>query len=93
MNELSVKEIAFACGFTDENWDTPRAYRTVMRTLMASVSSLAIFPIQDVLGYGADTRMNIPGLPEGNWRYRVTKAQLDTIDKGYFRQLNHLYGR
>ena len=81
------------CGFESQHWDTPEAYRAVMRTLMRSVSSLAIFPIQDVLGYGADTRMNIPGCPEGNWRYRVTQAQIQRIDKAYFKHLNALYGR
>ena len=72
---------------------TKEAYRAVMRTLFASVSDLAILPIQDVLGFGADTRMNIPGEPSGNWRYRVTSAQLSAIDKAYFRKLNRLYGR
>ncbi len=92
-DEATRRTVLEYCGFTNQHWDTPEAYRAVIRTLFASVSSLAILPIQDVLGYGADTRMNIPGLPEGNWRYRVTKEQLDTIDKGYFRHLNHLYGR
>ncbi len=87
------REVLAYCGYVSENWDTPEAYRSVMRTLFASVADLAILPIQDVLGYGADTRMNIPGCPEGNWRYRVTSAQLNSIDKNYFRKLNGLYGR
>ena len=93
LDDAIRRKVLDYCGFTAENWDVPEAYRAVMRTLFASVADLAILPIQDVLGYGADTRMNIPGAPDGNWRYRVTSAQLDSIDKAYFRKLNSLYGR
>lgn len=93
LDDTTRREVLDYCGYTSEHWDTPEAYRAVMRTLYASVADLAILPIQDVLGYGADTRMNIPGEPSGNWRYRVTSAQLASIDKGFFRRLNRLYGR
>ena len=93
LDDATRREVLAYCGYTAENWDTPDAYRAVMRTLFASVADLAILPIQDVLGFGADTRMNIPGEPSGNWRYRVTSAQLSAIDKAYFRKLNRLYGR
>lgn len=93
LDDATRREVLAYCGYTAENWDTPEAYRSVMRTLYASVADLALLPIQDVLGYGADTRMNIPGCPEGNWRYRVTSDQLASIDKGFFRRLNRLYGR
>ncbi len=81
------------CGFTAEDWNTPAAEDAVIRTLFAGVSDLAILPIQDLLCYGADTRMNIPGEPEGNWRYRVTADQLATIDRQKYRRLHELYGR
>ncbi len=81
------------CGFTQTDWNTPDAYAAVIRTLWESVANLAILPIQDLLMYGADTRMNIPGKPEGNWRYRVTEDQLASIDRSSYRELNHRYGR
>ena len=93
LDDATRREVLAYCGFTAENWDVPEAYRAVMRTLFASVADLAILPIQDVLGYGSDTRMNIPGAPDGNWRYRVTTEQINTIDKAYFKRLNRLYGR
>ena len=93
LDEATRREVLAYCGFTSENWDVPEAYRSVMRALFASVADLTILPIQDVLGYGADTRMNIPGEPDGNWRYRVTAAQLCGIDQAFFRKLNRLYGR
>ena len=60
---------------------------------MRSVADLAILPIQDVLGFGADCRMNTPGEAAGNWSFRVTEEQLATIDRGRFRKMNALYGR
>ena len=66
---------------------------SILRTLLRTPAERVIFPIQDILGYGADTRMNTPGVPDGNWAYRVTAEQIGGIDRGYWKWLNHLYGR
>ena len=60
---------------------------------MASHAGLVIFPIQDLLGFGSDTRMNVPGRAEGNWAFRLTKEQLDRIDREYYKKWNRLYKR
>jgi len=64
-----------------------------MRTLFMTTSSLAIVPIQDLLGYGADTRINTPGTPTGNWRFRIREGVLRDIDAGYYRELHKIYER
>ena len=61
--------------------------------MFASHSKLVILPVQDLLGYGSDTRLNIPGKADGNWQYRITKDQLDGIDKARFLKLNKMYAR
>ena len=38
--------------------------------VLASAASLAILPLQDVLGLGSEARMNTPGTPDGNWTWR-----------------------
>ncbi|HZC30735.1 MAG TPA: 4-alpha-glucanotransferase, partial [Gaiellaceae bacterium] len=43
---------------------------------MHSRAALAIVPAQDVLGLGSDARMNHPGSPFGNWRWRLRRGQL-----------------
>lgn len=43
----------------------------LVRALYASVARVAILPVQDVLGQGERFRMNVPGIAEGNWNYRV----------------------
>lgn len=64
-----------------------------VRALMMSAAGTVIFPVQDLLKYGADTRVNTPGKANGNWRYRITDSQLDSIDWKYFSHLNKIYAR
>ncbi len=87
------RKVLHYCGYTQDNWDCRESYRAVIRTLMASCADLAILPVQDLLLYGSDCRMNVPGRAKGNWEFRITREQLDGIDRGYFRYLNELYGR
>ena len=44
----------------------------------SSTASLAIVPLQDILGFGSDCRMNTPGVPTGNWRWRCSPEFLTT---------------
>jgi len=49
---------------------------TLIATLMASVADTVIFPLQDVLGLGAEARMNRPSTSSGNWRWRFREGEL-----------------
>jgi 4-alpha-glucanotransferase len=44
-----------------------------IRAIFASRAHTAIVPVQDVLGLGTDHRMNVPGLLEGNWGWRMQR--------------------
>lgn len=79
------------CGYMGEDWD--QSYDNIIKAMLASHAGLVIIPIQDILNFGSDTRMNIPGNPEGNWRYRITKDQLGRIDRKKYRYYNDLYAR
>lgn len=65
----------------------------VFRTMYASHAGMLILPIQDLLRFGCDTRLNTPGTAENNWAFRITKEQLESIDTDAFRRLAALYGR
>ncbi len=65
----------------------------IIRTMFASHAGLVILPIQDLLKLGSDARLNTPGIPENNWKYRITKEQLDSVDREKFRRLNEIYSR
>jgi 4-alpha-glucanotransferase len=43
----------------------------MIRALEGSVAQVAIVPMQDVLGLGSESRMNRPGVAEGNWGWRM----------------------
>jgi 4-alpha-glucanotransferase len=54
---------------------TEDAAEDVARLAWASVAALAVAPLQDLLGLGTEARMNVPGVAEGNWRWRFRPEQ------------------
>jgi 4-alpha-glucanotransferase len=48
----------------------------MIRLAFNSQAKLAIAPMQDFLGLGSESRLNIPGTTLNNWRWRVSKEQL-----------------
>ena len=47
-----------------------------IRMAMSSVADMAIIPMQDLLGFGTDCRMNKPSTTEGNWMWRCATENL-----------------
>ncbi len=88
-DETRAKMLEY-CGHT-KNWES--GCEAIIRAVFASHAQLVILPVQDLLGYGCDTRLNIPGKPTGNWQYRITKEQLDGLDINKFKHLNEMYCR
>jgi 4-alpha-glucanotransferase len=66
---------------------------TMIRLGMMSSAHTFVMPMQDVLGYGADTRMNTPGRQQGNWGWRYTADKLDDPVKFRLAHLTWLYKR
>ena len=66
---------------------------TLMRAALASVASTVLFPLQDVLGLGSETRMNLPGRQSGNWGFRFSWDQLTPDITRRLRALVDLYQR
>jgi 4-alpha-glucanotransferase len=64
-----------------------------IRAVMASVASVAMFPLQDVLGLGSEARMNLPGTSRGNWRWRFAAGMLTEAHSQRLRELAAAYGR
>lgn len=70
-----------------------RALHDIITTLWQSSAAITVLPIQDILGYGGDTRINIPGVAKNNWTFRITQDSLTPTDTEFFRRLNQLYVR
>jgi 4-alpha-glucanotransferase len=60
---------------------------SLIEMAMESVASLAMIPVQDVLGLGSEDRMNRPGEVEGNWQWRLKKGQLTDAHAARLREL------
>ena len=65
----------------------------LIRTALSSIAGYAIFPLQDVLGYGSDARMNTPGTASGNWNWRFADGVLRSELAEKLKELTVLYGR
>lgn len=89
LEEEKRREMLEYCGYMHEDWAA--GLPAMLRTLWQSSAGLVMVTIQDLLGYGSDTRLNFPGRAENNWRYRVTEEQLNTIDQKRFLRMNQLY--
>ncbi|MFO7765434.1 MAG: 4-alpha-glucanotransferase [Pelovirga sp.] len=65
----------------------------LVETALASVSRLAVIPLQDVLGLPEDARMNTPGTATGNWSWRYRSGDLNHLLRDRLHKTTHLYGR
>jgi 4-alpha-glucanotransferase len=65
----------------------------LIRLAFASVATLAIVPMQDVLRLGSDARMNVPGAALGNWGWRYRAEHLSYGLADGLRQFATIYNR
>ena len=65
----------------------------MIRTAISSVADLAVIPLQDYLFLGNEARMNEPSTFGNNWKWRLTRGQLNGGLIGKIRRLSRLYGR
>jgi 4-alpha-glucanotransferase len=66
----------------------------VLRAALASRADLAVVPMQDWLGLGAEARMNKPATVGGrNWKWRLAPDALTPALAKRIREMTELYGR
>jgi 4-alpha-glucanotransferase len=73
--------------------DGSRIHWDFLRTLYVSVADTVVAPLQDVLGLGSEARMNLPGRPDGNWRWRCSSEDLGPGLRRRLRGLASVSGR
>ncbi len=78
----------FKAGFNAEN-----VHIGLMRFLLMSVADTVILPMQDVLGLGAEARMNCPAVPHGNWEWRLAPRQVHPRVAYALAAMTETYGR
>lgn len=56
---------------------SPYPHLDIMRAVFETPAVIAIAPMQDLLGLGNEARMNTPGEPAGNWKWRCPAGACD----------------
>jgi len=67
--------------------------RALIREAWKSVAAWAVAPMQDILGLGAEARMNTPSTLGGNWTWRMAEGAFTPALAAELRELSRLYGR
>lgn len=65
----------------------------LIKAALASVSRMAIVPMQDLLELSSEHRMNMPGTTDKNWKWRFRWEQVPDNLAGKVRKLLALYDR
>ncbi len=68
----------------------------IIQALLATVSKLAIVPMQDLMDLGQSSALNQPGTAEGNWQWRYTEEEFAALTAGRLDTFRHwisLYDR
>ena len=68
-------------GFLESQGDST-APKEILKELLESHAAAVIFPVQDILGLGDEARINVPGVPTGNWKWQMTVQQLRKLREG-----------
>ena len=61
----------------------------VIRKIYESPAVLAMLQMQDVLMLGEEARMNVPGVPEGNWTWKMPG---ETVEEASVKLMSALNG-
>ncbi len=96
-SEEEKRYVANYCAMEDLDWgrggpQSPPCH-SMIQQVWQSAAQLTIVPLQDILGYGEDTRMNTPGTDSGNWTFRISHAGIESMDCQWLYQMNQLYRR
>ena len=87
------EEKAFAQAYLGVEDDVEAVRKAVLRSGMASVADLFVAQLQDYLGLGSESRINVPGVAEGNWAWRLQPGQTCAALAAEIRELTHTFAR
>ena len=85
-------DVAFAHEYLGLNTDEDESWG-VLRGGAGTRARLFIAPMQDYLGLGSESRMNVPGTAQGNWRWRLAEGECTATLARRIRRLAQVYGR
>jgi 4-alpha-glucanotransferase len=66
---------------------------SLITAAFASVATMAVVPLQDLLSLGGEARMNLPGRAGGNWTWRFVPEQITGHLEARLRETTLIFGR
>jgi len=81
-----ILEYMDSVNFSDFHWQ-------LIKLAYSTVADLVIIPVQDVLGYGEEFRMNRPGTVGGNWKWKLKHNRLTDKHMADLKHAADMYGR
>lgn len=78
---------------TQCNDDVSFFHEQMIYLAQSSVAGLCILPMQDVLGFGNDCRMNTPGTGSNNWQWRCAPRFITDDLARHLRKTTAFFGR
>lgn len=91
--EAYEKEKKRLCSYIGRNVSATKISWEMIRLAMMSVADTAIISMQDLLGLGAEARMNDPSKTKGNWHWRLDKDPITKKLTSRLRKMTETYGR
>lgn len=92
-NEASEIEKMSLRSYCGQEVTAENVHDILMRLAMMSVADSVIVPMQDILGLGAECRMNIPSTTGGNWEWQLRPGAITPELARRLRAMTHIYGR
>ncbi len=90
-DKLNKKEKKYVKSFIFKN--SKNVSESLIRLLWSSVAKTVIIPIQDLLNFGSETRMNIPGTKGNNWSWRLKPGIISEGKINFLINITEIYGR
>ncbi|MGL4982973.1 MAG: 4-alpha-glucanotransferase [Treponemataceae bacterium] len=93
INEASEEELQLIKNYLGGESPDALCFRMI-QLAFSSIADYCIIPLQDVLGFGNDTRMNTPSTSGGqNWQWRMDDHHFDSDKAQWLKYLSTLYAR
>jgi 4-alpha-glucanotransferase len=87
-SKLQLKRVA-----NSNNDEISSVHRDIIYLAMSSTAKLSILPMQDILGFGNDCRMNKPATKTGNWTWRCAPPYLTEQLAKWLKDETMFFGR
>ena len=90
--EASAEDIAYATEYLGLSEKEGFSWG-ILRGGLGSVADMFVAQMQDYLGLGTGHRMNTPGIPDGNWQWRMVEGEASPELAAKIRRMCENYDR